>query len=70
MSFISELYCGILSTYGLLLLLLLQRSLSVPSLEPLLLLTDGHHLLLGLLRPTVYCNVMLMDVPHMTVLTE
>ena len=68
MSFISELYCGILSTYCL--LLLLQRSLSVPSLEPLLLLTDGHHLLFGLLRPTVYCTVMLMDVPHMTVLTE
>ena len=50
--------------------LLLQRSLSVSSLEPLLLLNDGNHLLLGLLRPTVYCTVKLMDVPHMTVLTE
>ena len=64
----SELYCGILSNYCL--LLLLQRSLSVPLLEPLLLLIDGHHLLSGLLRPTVYYTVMLMDVPHMTVLTE
>ena len=64
----SELYCGILSTYCL--LLLRQKSLSVPLLEPLLLLTDGHQLLLGLLRPTVYCTVMLMGVPHMTVLTE
>ena len=64
----SELYCGILSSYCL--LLLLQRSLSVPLLEPLLLLIDGHHLLFGLLRLTAYCTVMLMGVPHMTVLTE
>ena len=51
----SELYCGILSNYCL--LLLLQRSLSVPSLEPLLLLTDGHHLLLGLFKTyyLLYC---------------
>ncbi|KAI7979743.1 hypothetical protein LOK49_Contig259G00001 [Camellia lanceoleosa] len=38
-------YCGILSTYCL--LLLLQRSLSVPSWNHYCLLIDGHH----------YCSV-------------
>ena len=50
----SELYCGILSNYCYW-LLLLQRSLSVPSLEPLLFTDWWPSLTVRSLRPTVYC---------------